>query len=216
MNNIITKPRLRIAKIPEWSWRRRLSTFFSAFVVIWVFLDPLYASIGGSGPLVFFGVWRYLILLIFAVFVTIGKEFYERIRFVSRTTFIPFEIVLTETGERYFVEAPQDMNVEKFINNFLSKISSKKHLTSSLVSMYEMYNNSLLLNRAGRDIIVSPHQTLKEAGIISGKECKITGIIKPEHMIRAYNTGNIIIVAMLLSRIYPEIVRFISDSLRSK
>jgi len=101
------------------------------------------------------------------------------------------------------------MNVEKFINNFLSKISLKKHLTSPLVSTYEMYNNSLSLNRAGRDIIVSPRQTLKEAGIISGEECKIIGIIKPEHMIRAYNTGNIIIVAMFLSRIYPEIVRFI-------
>lgn len=106
MNNIITKPRLRIANIPEWSWRRRLSTFFSAFVVIWVFLDPLYASIGGSGPLGFLGVWRYSILIILVVIVTICIAFYERIRFVSRTTFIPFEIVLTETGERHFVEAP--------------------------------------------------------------------------------------------------------------
>lgn len=185
-------------------------------MVIWSFLDPLYVSIGGSGPLGFLGVWRYSILIILAVFVTIGKEFYERIRFTSRITFIPFEIVLTETGERHFIEAPQDMNVEKFINSFLSRISSKKHLTSSLVSKYEMYNNSLLLNREGRDISVSPHQTLKEAGIISGEECKIIGIIKPEHTIAAYNTGTIIIVAIFLSRIYPEIVRFISDSLRSK
>jgi hypothetical protein len=64
----------------EWSWKRRLSIFFSIFTGIWILLGPLFTIFGGTGPLASLGLWRYGILILAAFFFTFFFEVWERKR----------------------------------------------------------------------------------------------------------------------------------------
>jgi hypothetical protein len=69
---------LQIPHQEEWSWRKRAVTFTGVFGGIWLLLEPLFAVFGGNGPLSSWGIWRYGILLLAALLLSVLIEVIDR------------------------------------------------------------------------------------------------------------------------------------------
>ena len=186
--------RLRVVYESHWFWGRRFATFLFIFTAVWLFVEPLFSFRVGSSLLRSLGPWGYAGLLILTLLATLAVELFSRWRSVQSISFIRFEVILTEIGARYRVEAPEDMKVSAFVVLFLKKVSGSgvpKRIHAVELGTSFCYDNDLLVNRAQGHEKLARHKTLGEAGLSGGDVCKIQGEIKPEYACIYYHVETI-------------------------
>jgi tetratricopeptide (TPR) repeat protein len=69
-------------------WGKRSLTFFSVFGTFWLFIEPLFAIIGGVGPFASLGVWRYGLLIVCSLLATIIYEYFQNINTTNQVIFL--------------------------------------------------------------------------------------------------------------------------------
>jgi len=168
---------LRIG-IPTWSWKRRLGVFVGVFGGVWLFVDPF--TVFAQNTLVL-PVWVYLCLLGVA---GISAFLIERLsvkRSIGKITFVDFTVVLTKTGMRVPVSAPQDMQVGVFVKLLLEDIGNRiPYREHRLLPLYDL---NLAVKHQEQYEVVSNELTLQEADLTTGATCKLRGYIRIEYLI---------------------------------
>lgn len=166
--------KLRIARVPLWSWRIRIITFVGIFGTCWLFLEPLgYFDITiCSFKLSSLGIKGYIGLLVIVALVTFLVEYIKRIRAVGTISFTVLNIILTEDGVKIKTEVPQNMGVGQFIKFFLDEVSKDAPPKTALSRAY-MYEHTLLVERKAEYVPVDSEKTISEAGLMNEDVCKI-------------------------------------------
>jgi hypothetical protein len=178
---------LRIVRVPLWSWKKRLTVFASIFGFTWLFLEPL-AAFSDSPFLSTSGIWGYIFLVLFAALLTFSIQVYGYSRIIGRMSFCSFDIILTESGVRYSIEAPLDMRVEEFLNLFFDRVARDADPNSSL-SRANMYDKVMLVKRSEKYEEIEGQKTIREVGLREGDECRIRGTIKQQHRLAFWAIG---------------------------
>lgn len=188
---------LRITQLQPWDWKKKLGWFAAVFGLIWLFLDPLFTMLNFESWLDRFGVVGYIAIYLLSYIIVMVAEGIDSDRKTGKLAFVHFEVVLTESGERHCVEAPYDMLVKEFTENFLENVSTSKK-SSMRIAARDFFNNKLLINTGGIFQPTSDQHTLREAGITENAECRIEGEIKLEHARWFYLHPIAIIIVFLL------------------
>jgi hypothetical protein len=175
----------RIVDLPTWSWRRRSATFLAVAGGIWLFVEPIPAFLGSQAPLTPLGVWGYVAWLFSSALLTGATEGCHRRVAFSRISFIRLTIILERGGTRYLLEVPEDMQVGRFVDLFLKRVTRHASLDSFLPQSF-MYSNTLVVHRAAAEIELSRDTTLRNAGLQTGDSCTLRGTIQPRYATLLY------------------------------
>jgi hypothetical protein len=144
--------RLRIYNQPESEWSLFPGRFVIVFGALWLFLEPLTVLKVIPDTLPDIRAWWYAVLVALVIVITVVLNIFAASRYFAyrKIRFIPLEIVLTESGERWPVEVSKDMRIGEFVDRFLKKVKETvrpESLLGSLLANEFRYNNTLIVRR---------------------------------------------------------------------
>ncbi len=181
----MTNQKMRISQ-SNGSCSLRVVSFVAIFSGLWLFVEPLLAFIGIPDHFTNLGIWGYVLLIFIALILTVLIGGIRRRKARGNIVFLPFKMILTESGESYEVEAPQNMRTGVFVELFIDKLKRTTRKDSGLVHS-KLYDNFLFIKKNESDWTkTDSDKTLLENDVDPGSLCKIVGYIKEQEKLYEY------------------------------